>query len=192
MKLDTGFIIKTSVLYCVLSAAFSLLGIFLVGKGQGPQLIPPIAYSPQEVIGHITWGLIAGAASLSIRYFLLSGSFALLIDSDHLIQLLPISAVSRMSHSISFGIISAVVMMLVFGKKDYRLGAIVLAALLTHISFDTFSDYNPKFPIFAPFYTNVIHFQTIDWIFFEVVAIAIIGIVTILTRKQVLTKLEQN
>ena len=184
MKLDTSFIIKTSILYCVLSASFSLLGIFLVEKGVGPQTVPETAYSTQEVIGHITWGLIVGAATLSIRYFLLSGSFALLIDSDHLLQLLPIAAVSRMSHSITFGIISVVIMMLIFGKKDYLLGAVAAAGLLTHLSYDTFTGKYPTFPIFAPFYNSAIHFQTIDWIFFEITAVVIIGFVTLLTRQR--------
>ena len=184
MKLDTRFIIKTSILYCVLSASFSLLGIFLVEKGVGPQTVPETAYSAQEVIGHITWGFIAGAASLSIRYFLLSGSFALLIDSDHLIQLLPIATVTRMSHSLSFGMFSILVMILVFGKKDYLLGATAIAGLLTHLSYDTFADNNPTFPIFAPFYNQAINFQTIDWIFFETVAVVIIGFAALLNRRR--------
>ena len=182
MKLQPRFIIKASILYCVLSASFSIFGIFLPEKHL---LINPLtSLSPQEVIGHVVWGLIAGAASLSLRYCLLGGIFALLIDSDHFVGLLHVEAFSRMSHSIFFGIISVIVMMAVLGKRDYLLGAIVIGGLLSHLSYDTLIDTDSQFPIFIPLYDNMIHFQHADWVFLEIAAVVIVGSVMLLKRKQ--------
>ena len=183
MKSDVNPIIRVSLLYCILSASFSILGIFLAQKGATVTPIPPSAYTVQEIAGHIIWGLIAGAASLSLRYFILSGSFAIFIDSDHLIQLIPVATVIRMSHSISFGIISLVIMMLLFGKKDYLLGATVIGGLLAHLSYDTFNGKDGVFPIFTPFYNHMIIFPNIDWIFLEIAAVAVIGSVALLTTR---------
>ncbi|MGB6463759.1 MAG: metal-dependent hydrolase [Nitrosotalea sp.] len=182
MKKDAGFIIKTAVLFCVLSAAFSFVGMLLPEKGQ---LHNPIGgLNIHEISGHLFWGLVAGAAFLSLRYVIITGLFAVLIDSDHLIALLHVDALSRMSHSIAFGIIAVVVLMVLFGRKDYKLGAAAFAGVLSHLSFDTFAGSDGRFPLFTPFYNHQIVFQNIDWIYFEVAAIIIVGIVTILARRE--------
>ncbi len=53
-----------------------------------------------------------------------------------------------------------------------------------HLSFDAFTGQDGRFPLFVPFYNHQIIFQNIDWVYFEVAAIVIIGIVTILTTRQ--------
>ncbi|MGI0059044.1 MAG: hypothetical protein ACREBJ_04680 [Nitrosotalea sp.] len=181
-KRDISKTVKIILTYCVLSAAFSLVGIFLAEKG-------PLGNNPlggltlHEIIGHILFGLVAGTVTLSLRYTIIAGVFAVLIDSDHLISLTHIEALGRMSHSISFGVIAFVVMMTLFGKKDWRLGAIAFASVFSHISFDIFAG-DPKFPIFAPFYNHLISFPKLDWLYFEIMAIIIIGIATIFTREK--------
>lgn len=174
-------VIKIGVVYCVLSAGFSFVGIFLAEKGPLPN--PTGGLNLHEIIGHFLWGLIVGAVTLSLRYTIIAGSFAVLIDSDHLIALTHIDSLGRMSHSISFGAISLVVIMALFGKKDWRLGAIAFTAVLSHISFDIF-DGDPKFPLFTPFYNYEVSFSHIDWIYFEIVAIVIVGIITIFSTKK--------
>jgi hypothetical protein len=134
--------------------------------------------------GHILWGLAAGAVTISLRYFLLAGSFAILVDSDHLIGLLNIESVSRMSHSIAFGIISFIIVMSFFGKRNYLLGATAIGGLLAHLSFDAFRGNDSKFPIFTPFYNGMIPFPHVDWIFLEVAAVAVIGFTTLLIRRK--------
>ncbi len=180
MKLDSAFIIKTSVVYCVLSVGFSFVGLLVPEKA--PQPNPLSAFSIQEVTGHIIWGLVVGAASFSIRYCLLSGSFALLIDSDHLIGLLQTDALSRMSHSILFGIISILILMILFGKKNYLLGAIAVGGLLAHLSYDMFVGGDGMFPLFTPFYNEMIRFPHTDWIFLEIAAIVIVGFIAVLNK----------
>ena len=186
-RLDTAFIIRSAALYCALAASFSVIGIFLPEKVLQPS--PVHMLTVEEVGGHIVWGLVAGTVTINLRYFLLAGSFAILIDSDHLIGLWNIESVSRMSHSIAFGIAAVIILMLLFGKKNYLLGATAFGGLLAHLSFDAFMGGDEaEFPIFAPFYNNMIQFSHVDWIFLEVLAVAVIGFATLLTRRKELQK----
>ena len=186
LRSDSVFVIKAAVLYCAFAGSFSLVGLFLPERTY--QTSPYGVLSIQEIGGHIIWGLAAGAVAVSMRYFLLAGSFAILIDFDHLIGLWNVETVSRMSHSIAFGIISAIILMLLFGKRDYLLGATAFGGLLAHLSFDVFAGDYAKFPILTPFYSNMIQFSHVDWVYLEVLAVAIIGFATLLTKRKALQK----
>lgn len=171
LQKDTGYILKTSLLFCGISAAFSLLGVVLPEKG--PLQSPTGGLNIREIAGHVLWGLVAGSAFLGIRYIIITGLFAVLIDSDHLIALLQVDAIPRMSHSILFGMVSVVILLVLFGRRDYKLGAAVISGILAHLSFDTFAGDDGKFPLFVPFYNHSITFPNIDWIYFEAGAIAV-------------------
>ena len=179
------FIVKTSLAYGSIAFGFSILGIilpdaFLVGN---PLEVSGI--SPEHVIGHILWGLAAGIVSFSFRYAILSGLFPIMLDFDHLIQFFGIEMIPRMAHSITFGFIAIVVMMIIFDKKDLRLGAIAIAAVFSHISFDIFLGGTSKFPAFVPFISKSVTFSGIDWVFFEFLAIGVIFVTSIIfLRKQ--------
>ena len=140
-----------------------------------------------HIAGHIAWGLMAGAASFSLRYLILTGTLAIVIDSDHLIQFLNVEGIGRLDHSIPFGIFSALTAMLVFGKKDYLLGAAVFAAMLAHISFDTLTG-SGNFPLFAPFYNDLIRFQKVDWVLFQLGAVIMLGLIAMQIRRNGLKK----
>lgn len=141
--------------------------------------------TPEHIVGHILWGLVAGIASFSLRYAVLSGLFPIILDFDHWIQFFGIDMIPRMAHSITFGFIAIVIMMIIFGRKDFRLGAIAIAAVFSHISFDIFLGGTSKFPIFVPFITKNVTFSGLDWIFFEALAISIIFVASIIVlRKQ--------
>ncbi len=138
----------------------------------------------KEVTGHFAWGVVAAIVTLRVRYILLGGFLAVLIDSDHLVGLLHVEGIPRMSHSITFAVISTIILMLVFRRNDYRLGVIVATSVLTHISFDIFST-ESGFPILTPFVNKAIVFPMADWMVLEIAAITIIGIVSFLvTRKE--------
>jgi hypothetical protein len=157
--------------------------MFLPGK---IPLLNPIAIgslNAKEIAGHFVWGLVAGAATLRVKYALIGGSLAVLIDSDHLIALLQTEGIPRMSHSIIFAVISAIVLMAIFGKRDYILGIIVATSVMTHISYDIFND-GYGFPLFTPFLNRILSFPKIDWIFFEIGAVIIIAAVTFLVRRK--------
>lgn len=182
IKTEAVFIIKASLLYCALAAVFSLLGIFFAEKGNMPHQNPFLALNAQEIGGHALWGLAAGTVTASLRYTILSGAFAVLIDSDHLIGLAHIDSISRMGHSIAFGVIAIVVMLALFGKRSYVLASIAFAAVLSHMSFDIFGSDDGQFPLFTPFYNKMIHFPNVDWLPFEIAAIVIVGITYMLIK----------
>ena len=184
------FFIKTCVIFSVLSFGFSLTGFLFPGDSYviGNPLIVGNP-SLEHIFGHVFFGMIAGAISLSLRYIFLSGALALLLDADHLLQFLDVEMISRMVHSLPFAIIIAVIMLYVFGKKDYRLAAISFSAIIAHIAFDVwltgqiFPGSASGFPLFSPFTVEIIKFQGLDWLYLEILAIAIVGIIAILDRK---------
>lgn len=186
MKQNLVFLFKAISLYGTLAVAFSLIGIFLPEK---QTLASPLnAITIEHVGGHILWGLVAGAASLSLRCFILTGSFAIILDADHLINFVGLDAISRMGHSIPFAALSSIVMISLLGRKDYVLASTAFAAVLAHISLDTFQGSSSSFPIFTPFYSEAIWFKNADWFLFQIVAIIIVGTITILTKWKMCVK----
>jgi len=184
------FFIKTCVIFSILSFGFSLTGFLFPGDSYviGNPLIVGNP-SLEHIFGHIFFGMIAGAISLSLRYIFLSGALALLLDADHLLQFLDVEMIARMVHSLPFAIIIAVIMLYIFGKKDYRLAAISFSAILSHIAFDVwltgqiFPGSASGFPLFSPFTVEIIKFQGLDWLYLEILAIVIVAIIAILDRK---------
>ena len=184
------FFIKSCVIFSVLSFGSSLTGFlfpddsYIIGN-----LIIVSSPTLEHVFGHVAFGIIACAISLSLRYVFLSGALALLVDADHLLQFLDVEMISRMVHSLPFAIIIAVIMLYVFGKKDYRLAAISFSAIISHIAFDVWlvGQIHPGssggFPLFSPFTVEIIKFQGLDWLYLEILAIAIVGIIAVLNRK---------
>jgi len=178
------FITKTSAMYGGIAFGFSLFGIlfpdaFIVGN---PLVVS--GASPEHVIGHMMWGFAAGIASFSIRYAILSGLFPVILDFDHLIQFLDIEIIPRMAHSMIFGFVAIGIMMIIFGKKDFRLGAISIAAVFSHISFDIFLEGTTEFPLFVPVTSKTVTFSGIEWILFEFLAIVIIFVSSVIVRKR--------
>jgi hypothetical protein len=178
------FIVKTSAVYGVIAFGFSMLGLilpdrFIVGN---PLEVSGISF--EHIFGHIVWGLSIGIASFSFRYVILSGLFPIILDFDHWIQFLGIEMIPRMAHSVTFGIIIVIVMMVLFGKKDLRLIAISIAAIFSHMSFDIFLGGTTKFPFLIPFSTKNLTFSGTDWILFEFISFTIIFISSIIFFKK--------
>jgi len=183
-----AFIIKTSILYGVLAAVFSLIGL---SSPEADIIGSPLEVSNvtvEHITGHVVLGMMVGLVTLSLRYFLIGGIFSVILDSDHLIQFLGIEVVPRMAHSVSFGIIAIFVMMMVFGKRDYLLGAISFAAVLSHISYDILLGGTDKFPFFTPFTNQVTTFQGADWILMEIGAVILVGISVFISRRKKMKK----
>jgi len=183
-----AFIIKTSALFGVLAAAFSLVGLSLSSAILVGNPLEVSGISAEHIIGHIVWGMMIGIVTFRVKYFLLGGIFPIILDSDHLIQFLGIEVVPRMAHSITFGLIAILVMMMIFGKRDYLLGGISFAAVLSHISFDIIIGGTTKFPLFAPFTTEVTTFQGLDWILIQIGAIILVGISVLISRRKKMKK----
>ena len=184
------FFVKACIIFSILSFGFSLTGFLFPDESHiigNPIIVSNL--SLEHIFGHILFGMIAGAISLSLRYVFLTGAFAILLDADHLLQFLNVEMIGRMAHSVPFAIIIAVILLYVFGKKDYRLAAISFSAILSHIAFDIwfvgqiFPGSTGGFPLFSPFTVEIIKFQGLDWLYLEILAIVIVGIIAILDRK---------
>ena len=178
------FIVKTCSVYGAIAVGFSMLGLilpnaFLVGN---PLEVSGVSF--EHIFGHILWGLAIGIASFSFRYAIISGLFPIILDFDHWLQFLGIEMIPRMAHSITFGIIAIVIMMLIFDRKDLRLGAITIAAVFSHMSFDIFLGGSTGFPIFTPFRSENIIFSGYDWILFQLLSVAIIFLASIIFFKK--------
>jgi len=184
------FVIKSCAIFSILSFGFSLTG-FLFPDDSSIIGDPLIVSNPslEHILGHIFFGMIAGVLSLRLKYVFVIGAFALLLDADHLLQFFNVEMIGRMVHSVPFAIIIAVIMLYVFGKKDYRLAAISFSAVISHIAFDVwfvgqiYPGSTGGFPLFSPFTVEIIRFQGIDWFYLEILAIVIVGIIAILDRK---------
>jgi hypothetical protein len=185
------FVLATSGLYAGLATAFSMIGLLPISGNllPTPYLIGnPLevsGISVEHVVGHITFGMIAGIATLSVRYLIIAGLFPIALDADHLIQFLNLEAIPRMGHSFVYAIISVPIMMYVLGKRDYRLGAISLASVLTHVSFDVLlsGKMGSSFPILIPFSSQTVTLIEYDWILFLAAAAIIVGTGTFITKK---------
>jgi hypothetical protein len=191
MQKSLAFIIKASFVYSALAFLFSIIGVFL------PPTVTYVVGNPLEVsaisvehiVGHIVWGLIVSVLSFSFRYFVLGGIFPIILDSDHLIQFFDLAIMPRMAHSISFGFLASFVLLLIFGKRDYRLAGIAFAAMLAHVSYDILLGGTTTFPLLTPFVVESLTFQSHDWIVIQLIAVAIVGICTIITKTEASKKL---
>jgi len=173
--------LKTTTQYGILVVGFSIIGIFLETATLPENPLNSATYD--HILGHIIWGMIIAVPTLSLKYIVASGLFAIVLDADHLINFFGIEIVSRLGHSIPFAIIASVVMLMIFGRKDYLLGAISFAAVLSHMSFDTLLG-SGDFPIFAPFDSSIIIFQGWDWIYLLISGIIIVTSIKFLIFKK--------
>jgi len=192
MKEHIKFILKNSIIFAGISFGFSIIGglfpdseyTFVLGN---PFVVSGITI--EHIMGHIFWGAIIGLGTLSIRYIILGGSFAILLDADHLLQFLDIELVARMSHSIPFAIIATVVFFIILRGKDLRIIAVVFGAILSHIAFDVFLaditfDTSTTFPLFSPFMLDRIELAGLDWLWIEIIGISIVAVTSYLFKKK--------
>ena len=197
MKDHIKFILKNSIIFAIVSFAFSMIGgsfpesEFTVVIGN-PLVVSSITY--EHVLGHIFWGAVIGLGTLSIRYIILGGSFAIFLDSDHLLQFLDIELVSRMSHSIPFAVIVSIVFFVILRGKDIRICAVAFGAVLSHIAFDVFLadvllNSATKFPLFSPFTFETVSLQGLDWLGIQIIGVSIVAITSyFFKRKEIQVK----
>ena len=192
MKDSIKFILKNSIVFALVSFAFSMIGAFfpeseftvVIGN---PLVVSSVTY--EHVLGHVFWGAIIGLGTLSIRYIILGGSFAIFLDSDHLLQFLDIELVSRMSHSIPFAILVSIVFFIILRGKDIRICAVAFAAVLSHLAFDIFLvdvsfGSGTKFPLFSPFTFETVPFQGLDWLGIQVIGVALVALTSYFYKRK--------
>ena len=199
MKDGLKFILKNSIIFASVSFTFSMIGAFfpeseftfVIGN---PLVVSSVTY--EHVLGHIFWGAVIGLGTLSIRYIILGGSFAVFLDADHLLQFLDIELVSRMSHSIPFAIIVTIVFFIVTRGRNIRICVVAFGAVLSHLAFDIFlADIGfgntTTFPLFSPFSLERIEFGGLDWLGIEIIGVAIVAVVSYLYKRKEI-KLKNN
>ena len=192
MKNIIKFILKNSIIFASISFAFSMIGAFfpqseftfVIGN---PLVVSSVTY--EHVLGHVFWGAVIGLGTLSIRYIILGGSFAIFLDSDHLLQFLDIELVSRMSHSIPFAIVASIVFFIILRGKDIRMCAVAFAAVLSHIAFDVFlADVtfrsSTNFPLFSPFTFETVSLQGLDWLGIQIIGVALVAITSYFFKRK--------
>jgi hypothetical protein len=64
--------------------------------------------SPQEIGGHFLFGYVVALPTRNLKMCVLTGLMALTIDADHLLNAAGFDIQSRMGHSVSFAILSSV------------------------------------------------------------------------------------
>ena len=199
MKDTIKFILKNSIIFAIVSFAFSMIGAFfpeseftfVIGN---PLVVSSVTY--EHVLGHIFWGAVIGLGTLSIRYIILGGSFAIFLDSDHLLQFLDIELVSRMSHSIPFAVIVSIVFFVILRGKDIRICAVAFGAVLSHIAFDIFLadvalNSGTEFPLFSPFTFETVSFQGLDWLGVQIIGVSVVAITSYFYKRKEI-KLKNN
>ena len=192
MKDFVKFILENSIIFALVSFAFSMIGAFfpeseftvVIGN---PLVVSSVTY--EHVLGHVFWGAIIGLGTLSIRYIILGGSFAIFIDSDHLLQFLDIELVSRMSHSIPFAVIVSIVFFVILRGKDIRICAVAFGAVLSHIAFDIFLadvalNSDSEFPLFSPFTFETVSFQGLDWLGIQIIGVTVVGVASYFYKRK--------
>ena len=199
MKDHIKFILQNSIIFAGISFGFSIIGGLFPSSEHTFVIGNPLEVSGitvEHVVGHIFWGAIIGLGTLSVRYIILGGSFAILLDADHLLQFLDIELVSRMSHSVVLAIIVALVFFLVLRGKDLRIAAVAFGAVLSHIAFDIFLadvgfNSSTTFPLFSPFILDRIEFAGLDWLGVEIIGVVIVAVVSYLAKRKEI-RLENN
>ena len=197
MKDSIKFILKNSIVFALVSFVFSMIGAFFPESEFTVVIGNPLVVSGvtiEHVMGHVFWGAVIGLATLSIRYIVLGGSFAILLDADHLLQFLDIELVSRMSHSIPFAFIALIVFAAIYRGKDIRICVVAFAAVLSHLAFDVFLadiafESSTAFPLFSPFTFETVSLQGLDWLGIQIIGVSIVAVTSYLfKRKQVRLK----
>ncbi len=192
MKAEIKFLFKNSIIFAIVSFVFSMIGAFfpeseftlIIGN---PLVVSGVTF--EHVFGHVFWGAVIGLGTLSIRYIVLGGSFAILLDADHLLQFLDIELVSRMSHSIPFAVLVTIVFFVIARGKDFRVCAVAFAAVFSHIAFDIFladvtlgSD--TQFPLFSPFTFEPVSFQGLDWLGIQIIGVSLVAIASYFFKRR--------
>ncbi len=87
------------------------------------------------------------------------------------------------------------IMLAISKFRDYRLAVISFAAIISHIAFDIWLGQQvgwdgSEFPLFSPFLVDMIPFSGYSWLFLEIFAFGVVGIITFMNRK--FGKIENN
>ena len=103
-KYSTVFLIAS--IFGALAFLYSFFG--LLSNQTTPRFDTFGSLTPQEVGGHFLFGYIVALPTRNLKIGVLAGLMALTIDADHLLMAAGADVQGRISHSVSFAILSSV------------------------------------------------------------------------------------
>jgi hypothetical protein len=104
-------------IFGALAFLYSFFGF--LGNQTTPRLDVFGSLTPQEIGGHFLFGYIVGLPTRNLKIAVFVGLMALAIDADHLLIAAGTDVQGRMSHSVSFAILSSVLIGLI-ASQIYR------------------------------------------------------------------------
>ena len=142
-------------LYTGLALVFSFTA-FLNPLEQAPTagvpLLADLDVRGGHLLQHALTGVIAGVFSGNLTGALYVGAFAVLIDFDHLWAFLQFPVIARPDHTISFAVVSSLVLGMAFAvrrKFNAPLALLTAAGVVSHLALDS-TRLHSEIPIFAP------------------------------------------
>lgn len=165
-------IVLYSAAYVTLAFAYSFIAFF------SPQ--PPLHFHEYslsrlavELAGHFAFGAIAAIPLLGLDLILLSGIFAVLIDSDHLLATLQFPVNPRPDHSILFVLLATTLFAVASrtsGRASKKVATIVVTSFLSHLAYDIFAGAGSNFPLYIPFNFGFVDMSFGSWLPIEITA----------------------
>ncbi len=183
--------LKVATIYGLVAFGFSGIGLIIYDTcdgcydQSGNTIFNEVLFV--HILGHISFGLMLAFPLLKFRYIITGGIFAIILDADHLLHFILTvlknqflwdvtdNTVPRMGHSILFGILVGVILLILF-RKDIALAVVGFSAIFSHMAFDTITG-GSGFPLLTPFSSQVYKFPPESWMyFFGIGLICTIGI----------------
>lgn len=106
-------------IFGALAFLYSFLG--LLSNQTTPRFDTFGSLTPQEIGGHFLFGYIVALPTRNLKIGVLAGLMALTIDADHLLNAAGADVQGRMSHSISFAILSSILIGLITSQTFRRI-----------------------------------------------------------------------
>jgi hypothetical protein len=103
-QLTTVFLIAS--IFGALAFLYSFFGLLSIQTT--PRFDTFSSLTPQEIGGHFLFGYIVALPTRNLKIGVLAGLMALAIDADHVLNAAGFNLQGRMSHSVSFAILSSV------------------------------------------------------------------------------------
>ncbi len=142
--------------YTMLSLAFSFFGFLHTTESYTYGSTDFL----KEFVMHSLFGAVVGIFTFNFRYTVYTAFFPALTDADHLVNVLGLNFYSRMSHSMTFVLLSSLILGKLFGRKgfDWKIAVIPVVAMMSHIAFDALDENPTRIAVFAPISFSEISF----------------------------------
>ena len=178
--------LKITIVYIIIMLIFSLSSLLNYSSNSETIIFKiPLEFYAREFLIHGLFGTLVGLFTFKPSLIILSTTFAILTDIDHTLWLNGMSTIARTNHAIPISIVISIIMGLIFRNKkkiNYRLTFTIFGAMLSHLAYDSISEYQP-IPILSPITLEEITLLDNSWIVLLLVAI-LVNIIGLLIYKK--------